>query len=631
MAKVLHLKTEFEGVQCQPPHSLTRFSDRLLVPPIPSMAIAPMRNRNILRIAQRLGLCLLSGMVALMVLINPGGGAIAQGPIPTLPTTTNGTASPPGQVERRAALEATGIRLDGRELLIIASPAVPNRNEPGSLIPVEVRAQQIEANLMQLVEGIGLSEEEELDPNTMTVRIETVNEQPVLFVKDANLAEARVLLTVTDADAQYHAISRGRLAERWRDILEWELRQALQLRQPEALQQQFRRMIRALVGALVITTGLGIFWGYLGRRKQFLESHHAAKAVVIRNPEPTDQEPEDQDLERWFLQGLHHYLGWQQRLHIVRFLRWLVFWAIAFVWIGAIAYSLNSFPQTRQFAQKAITIPVALLIAWFVTGLTNRLTDFLIDRFIRSQEQDQSLTEANLQRIGTIARVIKGFKMVVVYTVAILWVLQWLNLVPGSILTLGALLALVISFAAQNLVKDLVNGFLILLEDQFRIGDYVRIGPSVGLPEVDGLVENLNLRITQLRSPDGSLISLSNSSIAQVENMSRTWARADIQIDVAYDTDVNRALVVVRETVDEMAQDPEWRSLILDTHEVFGVEQISHQGITIRLWIKTLPLKQWLVAREFRRRLKLAFDGEGIRIGIPQQIWLENSSGKTPD
>lgn len=249
-------------------------------------------------------------------------------------------------------------------------------------------------------------------------------------------------------------------------------------------------------------------------------------------------------------------------------------------------------------------------------GLIDRLTNIIIDRIVQNWEQDQSLTEANLQRLETITNVLKGLKTFLVYIISILWLLQWLNLVPGSIITVGAVVALAISFAAQNLVKDLVNGFLILVEDQYRIGDFVRIDNEMGL------VEQLNLRITQIRNPDGNLITLPNNLIAKVENMSRTWARADMQIEVAYDTDVNHALAVVRETVDQMETDPAWRSLILDSHEVFGVEQISHTGILIRVWLKTLPLKQWDVARELRRRLKMAFDRHHIQIGIPQHIWL---------
>lgn len=209
-----------------------------------------------------------------------------------------------------------------------------------------------------------------------------------------------------------------------------------------------------------------------------------------------------------------------------------------------------------------------------------------------------------------------------VYTIGILWALQWLQLIPGSVIALGTVIALVFSFAAQNLVRDLVNGFLILLEDQYRIGDVVNIG------EKGGLVENFNLRITQLRNPDGNLITLPNSSIVEVENLSRDWARADFRIEVAYDTDVDLALSIVRDTAEQLAQDSEWQSAIFDTHEFLGVEHLSHHGIIIRIWLKTAPIKQWVVAMELRRRLKKVFDCHGIQIGTPQQVWLQNNNGR---
>lgn len=531
------------------------------------------------------------------------------GQLPAL-TAPSGTQPLPIGVERRGTLESAEVRLDGKALFRVAAPAVLNRNDPGNQIPVEVRAKQIEANLEQLIAIGNASDEEMLDPNTLTISIETINGHPVLFVKDANLAEAKVLLTVTDADAQYAATSKDRLAERWQEILEQELRQAIELRQPEALQRQVSTVIRVLAATVLLTLILGVLWGFVGRHKQQLQQQ--VKVVSIQTSNLTSAE--SVDTESSWLQGLNDYFGLQQRLQIAQFFRWLLFWTIALIWAIGLSYSLNIFPQTRQFAQKVIAIPIVMLVAWFLTGLINRLTDFGIDRFVQTRKQDQSLTSANLQRIATLAKAIKGLKIVLIYMVTILWVLQWLKLVPGSILTLGALLALALSFAAQNLVKDLVNGFLILLEDQFRIGDNVRIG------EVSGMVENLNLRVTQIRNDEGGLITLPNSLIAEVENRSRTWARTDFRIEVAYGTNVDRALAVVRETVDRMAVDPNWKSIILDTHELFGVDQISHTGIVIRVWIKTLPLRQWSTARELRRRLKIAFDRHSIQIGIPQQV-----------
>jgi small-conductance mechanosensitive channel len=564
-----------------------------------------------------------------------------------LPSLTNPTGAQPLPVgvERRGTLEATGVRLDGKELFKIASLAVYNRSEPGSQIPVEIRAKQIEANLDQLIVYNRGSGDVMLDPKTLEVSIEQLNGQPVLFVKDATLTEAKVLLTVTDTDAQFHSTTQDRLANRWQEILESELRQALELRQPEALRQQKSELVRILAATVLSTVLLGGVWTFLKWRKLWLEQQQEAEriaahtesilavgmpavgmpAVEMTNIEMTNVETPPMETTvpqprlRLF-QGVRDYLGLQRRLQIVRLFKWVTLWAIAFVWLVGIAYSLNLFPQTRQFANRVIAIPIVILIAWFLTGLINRLANLVIDRFIESRGEDQSLTDANLQRVATLANVIKGLKRVLVYSLSILWILQWLHLAPASVLAVGALVALAVSFAAQNLVKDLVNGFLILLEDQFRIGDLIKVGTT------SGLVTNLNLRITQLRSDDGNLITIPNNLIAQVENMSRTWARADFRVEVAYDTDVDHALAVVRETVDCMAQEPEWKALIFDTQELFGVEQISHTGIVIRIWIKTAPLKQWPTARELRRRLKIAFDRHNIQIGIPQQMVLEHTS-----
>lgn len=549
--------------------------------------------------------------------------SIASAQIPSL--TSPSTIQPlPAGVERRGTLESAPVRLDGQELFRIASPTVLNRSEPGTQIPVEVRAREIEANLEQVIADRGETEEIALTPNSLQVLIQTLNGLPVLFAKDAASTEARVLLTVTNADAQFNSTSTTALASRWQEILQRELRQALELRLPAAFQRQVRIVITVIIVTLLSTLILGSIWGFLGQRKHILEQRQLAEAESLRAQMTPIAEGQDSTDSQQLESLPKTLIGVQRRLQLIRFLRWLLFWAIAFIWVSGIAYSLSTFPQTRQFAKRVVTIPVVLLLTWFITGLTNRLTDLLTDRFIQSRELKDSLTEANLQRIATIASVIKGLKMVLIYTIGVLLALQWLNLVPGSILTLGALLALVLSFAAQNLVKDLVNGFLILLEDQFRIGDMIKVGTVSGLTEIIGLVENLNLRITQLRSPAGNLITVPNSSIAQVENMSRSWARADFQIEVSYNTDADLALALVRQTLDQLAQDPAWSSKILDTKEVFGIEQLTHTGIVIRVWIKTTPLKQWDVARELRRRLKIVFDQNHIQIGIPQQIWVKN-------
>lgn len=578
-----------------------------------------MRQTFRFRLQSWLQSLILTVVVTLTVIGGTHHGAVAQ--FPTLPSV-DAPASLPAGVERVGNLEVTSIVLDGKDLFEIASPAVFDRATPAS-VPVEARARQVEANLKRLVPN-GQTNQPVLDPQTLEVIIETVEAYPVLFAQDAATSEPRVLLTATDADAQYYSRSKEQVAEQWQKILQEELRRAIQLRQPEAIRQQIIQVVRLLIGVVLLSLLLGAGWAFLGKREKVLTQRQFAESALIRNQEDfAIDTPEDEPGLR-LLEGLKHHLGLRRRLQIVSFFRWLLFWSLAFLWASGLAYSFYTFPQTRGIARNFIVVPIILLAAWFLMGLVNRLIDLTVDRLMQNLSEDLSLTQSNLQRVSTITKVIKGLKMVLVYSIGVLWALQWLNLIPGSVLALGTAIALVLSFAAQSLVRDLVNGFMILLEDQFRIGDFIRIGANAGLQEVSGLVENLNLRITQIRSTEGNLITFANSSIVQVENMSRTWARADFYIEVAYETDVNQALAIIRDTTDKMAQDPEWHSLIIDTHELLGVEQLSHTGIMIRLWIKTAPLQQWNVARELRRRLKMAFDQSDIHIGIPQQIWLKD-------
>jgi small conductance mechanosensitive channel len=306
----------------------------------------------------------------------------------------------------------------------------------------------------------------------------------------------------------------------------------------------------------------------------------------------------------------------------VALLRWLMFWSIAFVWVTTIASILYQFPETRRYASGLFSTPVLLLLIWFVSGLVNRIANLAIDRIAHAWEKNELGSVENIQqksmRISTITRAAKGFKTTLIYGLALLWLLQVLRLAPASLLAFGAVAALAVSFAAQNLVKDLVNGILILLEDQYAIGDLVSMG------DVTGIVENLNLRITQIRGEDGRLVTLPNSLIAQVENLSRTWSRATLRIDVAYGTDVDHALAVVEQTAQRMAQDPRWGYVILDPTEMLGVEAMTHAGLTLLLWIRTRPLKQFVVAREFNRRLRIALEQEGIDIGIPQRVFRDS-------
>lgn len=140
---------------------------------------------------------------------------------------------------------------------------------------------------------------------------------------------------------------------------------------------------------------------------------------------------------------------------------------------------------------------------------------------------------------------------------------------------------------------------VILAEDQFAIGDVIDTGTA------SGLVENLNLRVTQVRSVDGELITIPNSNITQVKNLTRNWSRVAFSINVAYQTNPDEALAVLRDVAQKLYEDPDWHDKILAEPKVLGIDSVSHTGITITTWIQTEPAQQWMVGREFRLRYKL--------------------------
>jgi small conductance mechanosensitive channel len=288
------------------------------------------------------------------------------------------------------------------------------------------------------------------------------------------------------------------------------------------------------------------------------------------------------------------------------------------VWGGGIFIILGLFPYTRWLQPFLLSAPLKILGIMMGTYILVRLGDLLIDRVFAVVQESEFLAPAASQRralrISTLSRVLKSIIVILLVSTGILVSLSvvGVNLVP--LLAGAGIIGLAISFAAQSVIKDTINGFLILLEDQYAVGDVIAIG------NVSGLVENINLRITQLRDSEGKLITIPNSAVTIVENLSKDWSRVDLTIKVAYGTDPDRALKVLRELAHAMYRDRYWRTQLIEPPEVLGIDGIEHSGMLIRIWIKTKPLQQWIVAREFRRRLKLAMKKEGIEIGTPQQF-----------
>jgi small conductance mechanosensitive channel len=184
----------------------------------------------------------------------------------------------------------------------------------------------------------------------------------------------------------------------------------------------------------------------------------------------------------------------------------------------------------------------------------------------------------------------------------------------GPLLAGAGILGLAFSFGAQSLVKDIISGFFILLENQFTVGDVIETAGK------SGTVERMTLRVVMLRDLRGVLHIIPNGQMTVVSNQTRGWARAVVEVGVGYDVDVDRALDVIGDEAATFGKDQVWEHRLDGVPEVLGVESFTDNAVIIRTILRTLPGEQWAAAREFRRRLKTRLDREGIEIPYPQRV-----------
>jgi moderate conductance mechanosensitive channel len=539
------------------------------------------------------------GLLVLFVELVQPGCAIAQIPgfLPGA-LTASGQELPPG-VRRFGNVEIETVTFENQALFVVTGPVVRNHQNPGTLVPVDVRVAQIEGNLQQVLSvdpGRSVSlfgaYETFYDPRTFRVSVTQLDNQPVLVAGDREHPNDLTLLTVTGQDARYNTMATENLAKRWQRQLEIVLIQALNSRQPQLVRRHLV-LLPWLVGVLIVLSS--VLW--LGWRR--LRVERAALTGTV----PLDE------LDR---------ARTGRRLEINSVFLWITASCLVAIWLVGLVWILSLFPATAVAAESLWTQLLWLVLIWFLAGLLDRLANVFINRFAGAWTKSPFLLRDDASRrplrIPTIVRVVEGFKAVVIYLVAVGISFDVLGLSTVSVLTIGAAVAFAASFAAQGIIKDLTNGFLILAEDQYAIGDIIKVGT------VGGVVENLTLRVTQLRDDTGRFITIPNSQISVVENLTRAWSRVDFTVQIAFDSDIDEAIEVISEAARELYQDPKWNPLIVERPEVLGVESLSHAGVTIRVWIVTLPLQQYLVGREFNRRVYLALQEHGIRIGMPQQI-----------
>ncbi|AGY60567.1 mechanosensitive ion channel family protein [Gloeobacter kilaueensis] len=543
------------------------------------------------------------------------------------------TAAPDG-VRRLGAIEVAPVRFEGRELFSVVSPTVRDRNNPGNLVPVEVRAELIEAQLKRVVSPKPLkitittddppqpplqlprpqsASSTDFDPRSLRVYYSTLNGAIVIFATDDYHTKPLKILTITDQDADYYGLTPEELAQQWRTELDERLKRSLEERQPEQLLLQIEQAALATAVVAGISVGLWLLRGLVKLRDRVLAERQAQSGA---EPMPQTEVAADGAGRQAILAAFRQQFTLQRRRGLLAIASWLLSSALVVTWIVGASFILALFPWTRELALQILSVPFLLVSIWFASGLINRIGDVLIDRFGNVWEENGffSLDDAQRKslRIATISRALKVTKTSLVIAVGITFALGLIGIPVASILAIGGILAFALTFGLQNIIKDVANGCLILWEDQYALGDVIAVGAATGL------VENLNLRITQIRTSEGRLITIPNSAVVQVENLTRNWSRVDFTVEVAYESDIERALGLLKDVSQKMYDEPYWRERLIDLPEVLGVDALHHSGMLLRVWIKTRPLQQWPVGREFRLRVRLALEEQGIAIGTPQ-------------
>ena len=259
---------------------------------------------------------------------------------------------------------------------------------------------------------------------------------------------------------------------------------------------------------------------------------------------------------------------------------------------------------------KVLGILIALLI---LSQMSKWIVKWL-EKFIPEKDPLQAV-EAK-KRAHTLGNTLRHTLLIVISFIGLLMILGELGIQLGPLLATAGIGALAIGFGAQSLVKDVISGFFIILENQYRIGD------AIEAAGVSGLVESVSLRRTVLRDLEGKVHTIPNGEIKIVSNLSKEWARSVLDIGVSYREDVDQVIDLLEQIGRELVAEEPWKSAILEPLQIFGVEKFGEYQLVIRGVVKTIPLKQWEVGRELRRRIKNRFDEKGIQIPFPHRVLI---------
>ncbi len=274
-----------------------------------------------------------------------------------------------------------------------------------------------------------------------------------------------------------------------------------------------------------------------------------------------------------------------------------------------ISWSEKIIPWLLSHGIRIVLIAVAAF-------LLDKILSRIITRTIRASVKADEFTseEAEKKREDTLIRIFNGAVHIMIIIVAIMMILQELGIEVGPLIAGAGIVGLAVGFGGQYLIRDIITGLFLMLENQYRIGDVVNI------EGLGGAVQDISLRKTTLRDLDGTVHHIPHGSITKISNLSKDFARVNLDMGVAYNTNLEHLIEVINRTGNELAADPAFKDAIITPPQFLRVNEFADSAIVVKILGDTKPLRQWEVAGELRKRLKIAFDTEGIEIPFPQRV-----------
>jgi len=267
----------------------------------------------------------------------------------------------------------------------------------------------------------------------------------------------------------------------------------------------------------------------------------------------------------------------------------------------------------QEFLKTGFRMAVILICGWVAMLIVSKLIDRLEKRLIQKSLAEGEPPSESAKRIDTISRLLKEAVFLALWLTVALMVLKEIGVEIGPILASAGILGLAIGFGAQNLVRDIISGIFIIMENQIRVGDVALVNGT------GGLVEKINFRTIVLRDQAGVVYVFPNGSVTSLSNMTKEWSAYVFEIGVAYKENTDRVIEVMQRVGREMLDDPTFGRPMLGLPEIFGVDRLDDSAVIIKGRIKTSPIRQWEVGREYLRRIKLAFDENNIEIPFPHR------------